>query len=805
MNNVIQDIRYAARLLRRNPGFTAVAILALALGIGANTAVFTVVNGVLLRPMPFPEPERLHLVSYARQHGPFESGPSMLDSDYLEFRRQDQIFERLATFTGNSFNLTGAGDPVHIPAANVTPDFFSVLQVIPAVGRAFLADEDQPGRDHVVLLSDKLWRNRFGGDSHILDRTVTLDGVRHTVVGVMPPGFTFPYEAEAWTPLAIKLDPHNAFMRPVIGRLKSGASREKALSELQTIVSRLPADQREGGGDRRSEIVPLKEFLVAKIRASLWIFTGAVGFVLLIACVNVANLLLARAAGRQQEIAVRIALGAGRWRLLRQLLTESMLVSLAGGAAGILLALWGVPALIAMAPEGKIPRVDQIRLDNWVFAFTVGVSLVSGMLFGLAPALQATRRELRESLSQGGGRTMTGQHQGLRSAFVISEIALVLVLLTGAGLMLKSFLRLRAVNPGFRAENVLTMTVELPDTVYQTPAQMQAFDQRTLAKLANLPGVLAAGAVNFSPLGLFLTRGDFQLDGGRRFPADYGVDKLCVSPGYFRTMGIAMRRGRDFTERDNAGSLGVVIVSQSAAKRVWPGEDPIGKRITENDHPKPEDWFTIVGVADDIRQMSLAENPDPALYYPYLQTKQPFWLSRMTFAVRTASNPVQLAAAMRGALREVDRDQPVIAMTTMQEMMAASTAEPRFQTRLLGLFSILALALAVVGIYGVLAFSVTQRTHEFGIRMALGAESADVLRIVLRRTVVLAGAGIALGTAGALAVTRVLAKFLFEVKPTDPATFLAVAALLAGVAVLAGLIPARRATRVDPMVALRYE
>ena len=804
MRNLIQDLRYGVRMLRRNPGFATIAVLALALGIGVNTAVFTVVNGVLLRPMPFPDPERLFLISYAKQHGPFENGPSMLDSDYLEFRRQDQVFERITSFAANSVNLTGAGDPVHIPAASVTPDFFSVLRADPAIGRAFLVDEDRTDRNHVTLLSDKLWRDRFGADSHILGRTVTLDGVRHTVVGVMAPGFTFPYGVEAWTPFAIKLDSHNAFMRPVIGRLKSGVSREKALSELKTIMSRLPIDPQEHRMNWQSEIVPLKELLVTKIRASLWIFTGAVGFVLLIVCVNVANLLLARAAGRQQEIAVRIAMGASRWRLIRQLLTESMLISLAGGAAGILLALWGVPALIAMAPEGKVPRVDQIHLDNWVLAFTAGVSLVSGLLFGLAPALRATRRELRESVNQS-GRPLTGHHEGVLSALVVSEMALALVLLTGAALMLKSFLRLRAVNPGFRAQNLLTMTVELPDAVYQTPPQVRAFHQRMLSKLANLPGVLAAGAVNLSPLGLFLTRGDFQLEGGRRFPPHYSVDKLCASPGYFRTMGIAIRRGRDFTERDDTGAPGAVIVSQSAAARVWPGEDPIGKRITEDDHPKPEDWFTIVGVVDDIRQLSLAANPDPALYYPYLQVNQPSWLRRMTFAVRTASNPLPLVATMRGALGEIDRDQPVMAMTTMQEMMAASTAETRFQTRLLGAFSLLAVILAAVGIYGVLAYAVTQRTHEIGIRMALGAESADVLRMVLRRTVMLAGAGIVLGAAGALAVTRVLAKFLFEVKPTDPTTFIAVAALLAGIALLAGAIPARRAATVDPMVALRYE
>jgi len=804
MHSLIQDIRYAARTLRRNAGFTTVAVVALALGIGANTAVFTVVNGVLLRPLPFPEPERLFLVSFAHQHGPFRSGPVLSDADYLQFREQDRFFERLASFTTVNASLTGAGDPVRLTGASVTPEFFRVLRVQPSMGRGFLPDEDQPGRDHVVILSGKLWRNRFGASSQILGRTIKLDGENRIVIGVMPAGFTFPTDAEIWMPLNIHIDGHNSFSRPVVGRLKPDASRWQAQAELETLAQRFFLAPGENRGDRLAQVLPLSELFVQDIRESLVLFAGAVGFVLLIACANVSNLLLARAAGRRQEIAVRSALGAGRWQLVRQLLAESTLVALAGGAAGMFLALWGVPVLLALAPDDKIPRIEQIHIDSWVFAFTLLVSLATGVLFGLVPAFQATRSELRESLSQG-WRSLTGRHERLRAALVISEIALALVLLTGAGLMLKSFLRLRSVNPGYQAENVLTMTVELPDTVYSTAQQVKDFHTRILQRLSSLPGVIAAGAVNWSPLGGLLTKGDFRLEGGRRLPQHYMVDKLCVSSAYFRAMGIGLFKGRVFTEADNAAAPGVVIVSQSVAQTLWPGEDPIGKRVSEEDHPKPEDWMTIVGVVNDVRQMSLAEKPDPALYFPYAQVGYTSWLSRMTFTLRTTSNPQQLTGAMRAALHAVDPDQPVVSMSTMQEMISASTAEPRFQTRLLGTFSLLALVLSAVGIYSVLAYSVAQRTKEIGIRMALGAERSDVLAMVVRRTLVLAAVGVSLGALGALAVTRVLARFLFEVTPTDPATFVSVAALLTCVALLAGLIPARRATKVDPMVALRYE
>ena len=804
MGTVFQDLKYGLRMLAKNPGFTAVAVITLALGIGANTAVFTVVKGVLLSPLPFPEPGRLFLISYRPERGPFESGPGLSDGHYLEFERQNQAFERIATFGQNSVTVTGVGDAVRVPAASVTPSFFPVLRVNPAMGRTFLPEEEQPGRDDVVLLSDQLWRSRFGADPNILGRRITLDGTGHRVIGIMPAGFTFPYDAKLWLPLAVGNDPHQSFFRPTVGRLRAAISQKQAQAELEAFVQHLSASPGSSRNDMVAEVLLLKELLVGNIRKSLLIFAGAVAFVLLIECANVANLLLMRGASRQQEIAVRAALGARRSRLIRQLLTESTLLSLGGGVAGILAAVWGVPALLALAPAGKIPRMEEIHIDGWVLTFTFGIAAFTGILFGLAPAFQATRRDLRESLNQG-GRIITGGRERLRSALVVSEIALALVLLTGAGLMLKSFLRMRAVDPGFRPENVLTMTVDLPDSMYQTTTEMQAFHARTLAKLSSLPGVRAAGAVNWLPLGQAFVRGDFHVDAGRGLAPHYLVDKPSVSPEYFQVMGIRLLSGRGFTEHDNNSAPGVVVISQAVARSVWPAEDPIGMRVTLEDHPKAKDWFTIIGVVNDVRQQGLTKKPHPAIYQPYQQVTRPFFLSHMTFAVRTAGNPQSVAAAMRRVLHEVDKDQPVQSITTMTDIIATTTAEPRFQTRLISIFSMLALLLSAIGIYGVLAYSVTERTHEIAIRMALGAEKSDITRMVLHRSLVLVAAGVALGIAGAFAVTRVLAKFLFEVKPTDPATFVMVATLLAVVALCAGLLPARRATRVDPLVALRYE
>jgi predicted permease len=781
--------------------------LTLALGIGANTAVFTVVNGVLLRPLPFPDSGRLLLISCKPQHG---SGPGLSDRHYLEFQRLNKSFEAIATFGQNSVTLTGAGDAVRLPVAMVTPSLLPVLRVNPAMGRVFLPDEDQPGRNGVALLSDKLWRSRFGADPNILGKTIALDGTGRKVIGIMPAGFSFPYDAELWLPVAVGDDPHNSFFRPVAGRPRPGVSPPQAQAELEAFARHTPLGPGESG--LVAEILPLKDLLTGSIRKSLLIFMGAVAFVLLIACANVANLLLMRGAARRHEIAVRAALGAGRLRLIRQLLTESTLVSLAGGAAGILIAVWGVPALLGLAPAGRIPRLEEIHIDASVLAVTFGLAAITGILSGLAPAFQATRRELRESLNSS-GRGIAGRREGLRSALVVSEIALALVLLAGAGLMLKSFSRIRAVDPGFRPENVLTMTVDLPGlsafrfgqggSVYQTTAQIQAFHTRVLGKLSTLPGVMAAGAVNWLPLRSWLIRGDFHLEGGRPLPPHYIVDKPVVSPDYFRVIGIPLLSGRGFTELDNNSAPGVAVVSQAVARAIWPGEYPIGKRITMEDHPKPRDWLTIVGVVGDVKQQGLTKKPDPAIYQSYNQAVRPFFVSHMTFVVRTAANPSSVAAAMRGALQEVDKDQPVQSIATMSDVISTTTAEPLFQARLIAVFSILALLLSGVGIYGVLAYSVTERTREIGIRMALGAAKADIARMVFHRSLTLVTAGVALGLAGAVAVTRVLGAFLFDVKPTDPATFVMVATLLAVVALLAGLLPARRAARVDPLVALR--
>jgi putative ABC transport system permease protein len=689
---------------------------------------------------------------------------------------------------------------VRVPAASVTSSFFPVLRVNPAIGRMFLPQDN----DAVALLSDKFWRIRFGADPNILGKTITLDGIGHRVIGIMPAGFKFPYDAEVWLPLAVGVSSHNAFFRPAIGRLRPSVSREQAQVELNALAKSLPVGSLERGTEMVAEILPLKDLLVGKIRKSLLIFLGAVAFVLLIACANVANLQLMRGSSRRQEIAVRTALGARRGRLIRQLLTESTLLSLGGAAVGILFAIVGAPALLSLAPIGSVPRIEEIHIDGWVLAFALGLGIFTVILFGLVPAFQATGRELLDFLGQS-GRAITGRRESLRSVLVVSEIALALVLLSGAGLMLKSFLRMRAVSPGFRSDNILTMTVDLPDSVYRTTTAIQEFHARTLTELSNIPGVVAAGAVNWLPLGAALVQGSFHLADARPLPQHYNVDKPAVSPEYFRIMGIRLMSGRFFSSRDNLNAPSVAIVSQSVVRELWPGEDPIGKRVTLEDNPTPQDWLTIVGVVDDVRQKSLTDQPDRAIYQPSEQVRRPFFLSHMTFVVRTEGEPESSAAAMRGVLQSVDRSQPVQSIAPMADLISSSTAEPLFQARLISIFSMFALLLSAIGIHGVLAFSITERTREIGIRMAFGAERSDITRMVMKRSLLLVTAGVVLGVAGAVAMTRVLAKFLFEVRPTDPVTFVVVVLLLVVVALLAGLLPARRATRVDPLVALRWD
>ena len=803
IERLVQDLRYAARSLRRTPAFSLVAILTLALGIGVNTAVFTVVNGVLLRPLPFPDPERLVAISYDYQ-SPFLAYPGLVDSHYLEYRNAARSFEEVASFHRYDVSLTGAGDPTRVRGANVTPEFTRVLRVPPAVGRSFTPTDASPSAERVALVSDQLWRERFGGDLRIVGQTVTLDGQPRRVIGIMPAGFNFPYEAQVWLPLAVQLDPHNSSIRPVIGRLKAGVSLEQAHAELESIVRHLPARTGERKEDFKAKIHPLKHMVVGDVERSLWIFCGAVAFVLLIACANVANLSLMRAASRRQEIAVRSALGAGRRRLMRQLLTESVVISVIGSVVGILIAAVGVRAFIVAAPAGRIPRIEHIHVDWRAIAFTLGVALFTGLLFGVMPALRATRTDVRESLSYG-TRTVAGGQGRIRGTLVITEIALALVLLAGAGLMTRSFVRMRGVDLGFRPENVVAMTIDLPSARYSTAASMRDFHQRVLERLTATPAVNAAGAVNWRPLGGALVSGDFRIEGARPIPSRLNVDKPSVSPGYFAAIGIRLVRGRDFTALDDGRGPGVVIISESVARRFWPGENPVGRRISMADDPTPQDWLTIVGVVNDVVQQDVKSPAAPAIYQPLAQASHPFFLGHMTFLARTTGSSAAIASAMRDIVREVDRNQPIENLATMSTLISETTAESRFQTQLLGTFSALAVLLAAIGVYGVLAYAVTERTREIGIRIALGGTSGDVLTMVLGRTLRLVTPGVVLGVAGALLGTRVLTKLLFGVRPDDPITFAVVAAALVVVALVAALAPARRASRVDPLIALKAE
>ncbi len=802
LQDLAQDVSYSLRTLAKAPGFTAVSAVVLALGIGANTAVFTVVNGVLLRPLPYTQPDRLFLISNVPKALFFDPGLTMVDRDYLAFRQHNRSFESLATLGsagGKKVTLNGRGNPIVLTASQVGPDFLRVLRVAPAIGRGFLGERKID--PDVVLLSHRLWISRFGGDPKAIGRSLTLDGVSYSIVGVMPDWFTFG-NADLWIRDEIRLNSHNVYLLPVLGRLKSGVSSQQAQVELLTFAAALPHDHGFTMKGYTSRVLPLKELFVAGTRKLLLIFSGAVAFVFLIACANFANLLLIRGAGRQPEIAIRAALGASRWRLIRQLMAESTLLSLAGAMLGLLLSVASVHALSSLLPIENIPARAEIHLDIRVLAFTFGLSLLTGLIFGLAPALRATRRELREGISEG-GRNLSIRSDRLRAALVTIEIALALVLLAGAGLLLRSFLRMHAVNPGFRSTNLVVATFDLPRARYQTAAQMQAFDEHILSSLSSLPGTKSVAAVSFLPFGVGV-RGDFQLEGTRHLPADYRVDKPAISSGYFHTMGIQLISGREFTEHDTLSAPGVVVLSESVSRRLWPAGDAVGKRISMEDHPKPQDWLTIVGVVGDVRQQGLTDKQAAVIYQPYGQMKQPGFLEHMSF-VAHCENPRVTAASMPAIVQQVDRDLPTQSVTTMDAIAADSMTGTRSQARLLGIFSLSALVLAAIGIYGVLACSVAERTHEIGIRMALGAEQRDILWQVISRTLALAGTGALIGALGALAVTRVLTKFLFEVTPTDPITFLVVVVILLAVALLSAWAPARSATKVHPLVALRHE
>jgi predicted permease len=800
-DRLAQDLRYGARTLRRSPAFTIVAGITLALGIGATTAVFTVVHDVLLRPLPYPRSDRLVQVAFEFPDNPFIPFAGMADKQWVEYRPRTRLLSRAGATSSQLVTLTNAGDPVRLQAAAVTSGLFETLGIVPTLGRSFAREDETVGAPPVVILGDALWRDRFGADQRVVGSTITLDGVQHTVLAVMPQGFQYPSDAQLWRPLQLELRPGRSLLVKVVGRLADGATREQATAELASIGAALS----QGKARRDSliaRVIPLKDTVVGNATRSLLVFAGAVGLVLLIACANVANLLLMRATTRQREMAVRAALGAGRRRLVRQLVTESALLWVGAGAAGVAVAIVGVRALLALAPAGRIPREAEIGVDATALAFALGVSLVTGIVFGLVPAIRATTSSLRDSLAVT-SRTISGRDGGLRGALVVAEIGLALVLLAGAGLMVQSFVRLRHVDLGFRPAGLASMTVDLPPAIYTSAGSMLAVHQAMLERLSRVPGVGSAAAVNFIPLGQAMIRGDFKLDGGRVVPRGYLVAKPAVSPGYFRTMGIRMIRGREFTLEDVASSPGVAIVSKAVADKLWPNAAAVGQRISMSDDPGPGDWLTVVGVADDVGQTAIGAVRDPAIYQPILQLANTGFLDHMSFVVRAAGEPASLVPAMRQAMREVDPRQPIGSIGTMESAIMATVAEPLFQARLIGVFSVFALLLAAIGIYGVVAYSVAERTQEIGIRVALGAARSNVVALVLRRILALVVPGVVVGLAGALATTRVLSALLFAVKPNDPATFVSVAVLLVSVAFLAGWVPARRASLVDPLVALR--
>ena len=801
-DNLRQDFGFALRSLRKRPGFAAVALITMTLGLGASTAIFTVVRSVLLRPLPFPEPDALHVISYGQTGPGVWLYPGMSDRGYLAFKEATRTYASMSTFSNQHATLTGAGDATRLHGASVTTDFFRVLGVTAASGRTFEGEDDLAGDDKIVLVSDSLWRGRFGGDPGLLNRTITLDGLPHRVVGILPPAFSYPAGAVFWTPLTVRISPNLAYTRPVIGRLKPGVTQAQAQADLDLWIASLPPDPNRPF-DLIARVTPLHEAMVGDVRQPLWIFGGAVMFVLLIACANVANLLLMRAVSRRQEIATRLALGASRGRLARQLLTEGALLSLAGGIAGAALALLAGPALLALVPPARLPEDITIRMDAWAFAFAVLLSLLTGLIVGLAPIAQTARDThgtLRETTA-----APTRQSRRLREILVVAEVALTLVLLVGAGLLLRSFRSLRDVPLGFAPERVLTMTVDLPASHYPDAAGITTFHRQLLASLSLLPSLRSAAAVNWLPLGDMVISGDVQAEDRRDLVGKYNATKVAVSPAYFSTMGIPLLRGRDFTDRDTEASEPVLIVSESVARQFWSDGDPIGKRVALRDNPQARDWLTVVGVVKDVRQGGPRARPAHSVYQPYAQVTNRFFLAYMTFVMRTNGDPAEVVPSIRTVLNQVDPNLAPQTMATMDGVIGRTIAEPKFQTRTLAVFSLTALLLAAIGVYGVLASSVLERRVEIGIRMALGADATSVVGMVLRRSMLLTGIGVVLGLASAFALTGLLTRLLFNVTPTDLTSFALASAVLMAAGLTATLVPARRASSIDPLAALRTE
>lgn len=798
-------------MMAKRPGFTLVAVITLALGIGANTAIFSVVNGVLLKPMPYRASDRLMFFWETNPRKNWIDAP-IAPANFFDWQKQNESFEEMAAYIGGGqkgldgagLQLTGGGEPERVRALLVTGNIFSVLGVDAVLGRTLREEETWQGKNMVVVLSYGFWQRRFGGDPGVVGQTISLNGRNREVVGVMAPDFYFPAkDIEMWMPVGWDYKQISQLRRPhflrVVGRLKDGVSINQATADMTAIAGRLEEQYPDTNTVMGLGLGPLKDWVVSDTRLPLIVFLVAVAFVLLIACANVANLLLARAAARTREIAIRTAMGAPRHRIVKQLLTESLVLAMVGGGLGLLLALWCKDLLVMISP-GNIPRLDEVRLDGRVLGFSLGVTLLTTLLFGLVPALQSSKADLVATLKEGGQK---GGSQGgrVRGALVIAEVALALVLVIGAGLMIRSFLRLQKVDPGFNAINVLMITVDLPGARYPEDSQAVTFFDQAEQRIKALPGVVDVGSTNVPALKGSGYTNDMTIPG--RPPEDYirEIRHKTITNDYFRTMGIQLLSGRFFDSSDNAKGPGTIIVNEAFARRCFPDEEAVGKQVKFAKPHEEGPWETIVGVVRNEKQDSLSAEPKAEAYKSQLQETS----SQMTIVVRTAGDPRALAGALRQEIRALDKDLPPYNIKTVNDLLYESLARERFTTLLLIVFAGLALVLASVGIYGVMSYSVTQRTHEIGIRMALGAQTRDIFTEVVGQALRLAGVGVAIGLAAAFALTRLMATLLYGVSTTDPLTFTLIAILLAGISLLASYIPARRATRVDPMVALRYE
>ncbi len=798
----MQDLRYGLRTLARNPGFAALVVAVLALGIGANSAVFSIVNAVLLRPLPYHEPERLYRVD---EMNPKNDASGVSPADMLVFEKRGHLFDKVGFSRWQNATLTGPEGPENVFGGRVSRDTFSMLGRQPALGRLFQNDEFLAGAPEVVLLSDRLFQRRYARNPNVIGQTLMVAGKAHTIVGVMPADFFLEQRYEFWTPWRMTAEESSRRESRFAGmvRLKPGASAEQARVDLfETLKSIAPEDVKKGWTLR---LLPASEHLTSRVRSGLLIALGAVAFVLLIACLNAANLLLARAMGRSRELSVRVAMGASRWRLVQQLLTESLVLALAGGLSGLVLGAWSARGLIALFPERiGVPRLAQTRLDFQVLAFTAALTILTALIFGLIPALQASRGSIHETLKEGGRSGTAGtRSRRLRSVLVVVETALSVVLLVGAGLMLRSFDRLMRVNPGFDPEHSLTLRVPLPPSITER-GQQSRYYERMLEKLQVVSGVNSAGLIAPLPLADVDANGTFAREGRPGPPGERQLVKFRIaSPGYFRAMGLSLVRGRVFAESDGAEAPGVVVVNESLARKYFPDEDPVGKRVTGNTNGSGP-YMTVIGVVRDVRFLQMGSETQPEMYREFRQNFfAPF---AITLVLRTqGSDPMQVAAAAQRVVRETNPDQPISDLRSMRQVISDNVSQPRFQTLLLSLFAGIALLLAAAGLYGVLAYTVSQRVQEIGIRMALGAPRMAVFRMVLRDALGLAAAGVVLGLLGAFALTRLIATQLFQTGPTDPLAFLGAPALLMIVAALAAYVPARRAVNVDPLVALRCD